>query len=149
MIEIAAAGAGHVSVDGVEDLASLLVGVEALINEVSEETPALRDAESIRAFRCGCRVRIVFAVRHEIANGGQTASDDRRIPGGVNDLVDFSRNESAVEMDRRRISKPPVSSRNRDAWRRRCVPLRQGALHRRGGISGAADRTLNHMSDRM
>src|SRR5436190_20751243 len=97
MIEVAAARAGHVRIDGVEDLAALLVGIESFVYEMPEKTSALRDAEPVGALRRGHSVRIVFAVCDEIANCGKTASDDCRILRGVNQLVDFSGNEAAVE----------------------------------------------------
>src|SRR5207248_704562 len=44
MIERAASGAANLIEDAVEDLASLLIGVEALIQEVAKKSTALRHA---------------------------------------------------------------------------------------------------------
>ena len=49
MVEAAAAGAGDVRDDAVEDLAIALVSVEAVIQVGAEESAALRDAERERA----------------------------------------------------------------------------------------------------
>src|SRR5437870_5190559 len=113
MIEIPAARARDMRVDGVKDLPSLLVGVESLVDEMAQKTSALRNAESVGAFRRRHGFWIVLAVRHEIANGRQTTSDDRWIFRGVDDFVDFSGNESAVEMHLGRTREPPVAARYR------------------------------------
>src|SRR5262249_60683875 len=44
VVEVAAPGAGDIDDERVEDLAAILVGVEALPHEVAEEAPGPRDA---------------------------------------------------------------------------------------------------------
>ena len=44
VVEVAPAGAGDVRDQAVEHRAAVLVGVEALVQEVAQEAPALRDA---------------------------------------------------------------------------------------------------------
>src|SRR5436190_18537598 len=150
MIEAAASCPGDMRVDCVEALTSLLVSVEALIKEVAQKSSGLRDTESVRARRGENRRRIMLAPRDKIAHGGESGADNRRIFRGVNDLIDFSGNEAAIEMDGHGIGEAPLAARNRAAHGGRRIALGQDAravfdVCRR--IAGSANRSLDDVRD--
>ena len=62
MIEAAVASTSDVRVDGVEDLPIFFIGVEALIDEVTQEASRLRDAESQSALDRYNVVALVFEI---------------------------------------------------------------------------------------
>src|SRR5436309_2269044 len=74
----------------VEHAPPLLVLVEALIQEVPEEAPALRDAPADGEPDAARRVRVARVVldeAHEIAGPRQPEADDARVGGAVDDVV--------------------------------------------------------------
>ncbi len=105
VVEVAAAGAGDVGPEAVEDDAAALVGVEAFIEEVAEEAAALADAVADGAMEGGGGIAerggraAVFEEGDEIANGGGAEANDGRVGGGVEDLVDEAGFEAALEGD--------------------------------------------------
>src|SRR5687768_5952607 len=103
MVEGAAAGAADLIEDPVEYLAAAFVFIEAFVDEVAEEAAGLRHApaDGIRdarrriALRCGR----VLEEADDVARAGQANTDDARIAGAINDVVDQSGFETAIGSD--------------------------------------------------
>src|SRR5258706_15494149 len=96
----------------VEDLTSLFIGVEALVDEMPQEAATLRDAETVRHFQRGDGRRIVLAVTDEVADGRQAGANDSGVFCGVDDFVDLAGDEATVEVDGQRIDEAPLLSGN-------------------------------------
>src|SRR5437867_11009537 len=101
MIEAAAAATRYMRHHAVENLASLLVLIEAVVQEGAQEAPALRHAESIGALEVaaliaqhGDVVAAVFQERDHVAHRRGAESDYSRIFGRVHQLVDATRLEA-------------------------------------------------------
>jgi len=75
MIETASACAGNVSDDAVHHLTALLVGVEILIEKMTEKAPALGNADSVDALNGRCGLRIVFQIGKKIADSSEAEAD--------------------------------------------------------------------------
>ena len=87
---------------------SVGIAIQAEIEQVAEEAPALRDPEAMHAL-----VRMLPAAQEQggIAERQQTGADDRRAIGRIDDLIDSSWRESILD--------PEVAS----AWDRALVSL--------------------------
>ena len=120
VVKTAAPGPGRVDDQAVEDLAVLLVGVEALIYEVAQEPPRLGDADADPVLGGEQTGRVVLGVRHHVSDGGETQSDDSWIDRPVDQLVDHAGHEAGVRANRQVLDpelvdvrrEPPVRSRN-------------------------------------
>src|SRR2546428_3401748 len=101
MVEAAAPGAGRVHEEAVEDRASRLVRVEALIDEVPHEPARLRDAEADTPADGEGAGLVVFGVRHHVTHRGETDADDDRVARAVDELIDLARLEASSARDPR------------------------------------------------
>ena len=112
MVERAAPGAAHLIDDAVENDATLLVGVEALIQEMPEEASRLRDAPPDGETHPAERVFLlgggVLEEADEVARAREAAAHDARVLAAVDDVVDESRLEAAVERDRLAVDEAPA-----------------------------------------
>src|SRR5205814_599774 len=125
MVERPASGAADLIEDAVEYFSSLLVLIEALIQEVAEKAAALRHAPGGGGAQARRRVagrRVVFHEAHEIARAGQPETDDARVGAAVDDVVDAAGLEAAVERDRAALDKAPLRARNQLASDGRILP---------------------------
>src|SRR5262245_4383295 len=134
MIEAASARARDVCIDSVEDFAILFVGVESLIEKVSQEPSGLRNAEAIRTPDAQRSVIGVLQIRNCVPHGCQSKANDRRVLGAIDHFIYLARLEAAVEINvsriRNRLSvnhpgKPPLTARDRLARAKHRVPNRQ------------------------
>ena len=142
-VEVDPRGAGDVRHHGIEHLAVALVGIEALIEKIAEESAALRGAERVGVFRRGDRVGRVLEPRRGIPHGDESQTGNRRIRGGVRQLVGAARLEPALERDDVARQLPLVA---RDRGRRALDPVADGQrVPRRRGI---ARRVAAQISDR-
>ncbi len=105
MIEAASARAGDVSDDAVHHLAALLVGVEILVEKMTEKPPALRNTDSVDALYRRRGLRIVFQIGEKIADRSKAEASDDGIFRFVNDLINFAGLKSAIQMNEMRIGR--------------------------------------------
>ena len=132
VVERPAARAADLIEDPVEDASALFVLVEALIQEVTQETAALRHAPAERRRDSGSRIRgrgFVFDEAHEIAGAGESASDNARIGGPIDDVVNAAWFEAAVERDGPCVHETPARSRDRLRGADRIVAHRHHVRH--------------------
>ena len=111
MVERAAAGAADLIEDAVEHAAALLVFVEALIEEMAQETAALRNAPAHRGVRAADRIRarrVVFHEADEISSSREAASKHPRAGRSIHHVVDTSGLEATVERDGSAIDETPA-----------------------------------------
>ena len=99
IIETAAARSGNVRQNAVERNASFFVRIEALIEEVAQEAPILRNAFAIDACRGSDGIGCVLGIGREVAYRGEAAAGHDRIGDHVNIFVDFSGLKAAVQVD--------------------------------------------------
>src|SRR5262245_3071512 len=137
MVEAAAPGAGRVHEEAVEDLPTRLVGVEALIHEMPEEAPGLRNAETEAAMDREGTCRVVLRVRHHVADRGKPETDDDGVARTVHELVDPAGLEAAGLRDARvLIHEAPLRARHDAPWAEPTITFGQyvvrviGADHR-------------------
>ena len=97
MIEAAPTGARGMDEQPVEYLAILLVAIESLEQEVSQETPRLGYAEGDAMADGERRGRIVPGVGHHVADRGQPQAHQRGVAADVDELVDPARLKAAVQ----------------------------------------------------
>ncbi len=95
MVEAAAPGACRVHEEAVEHRPSRLVGVESLVEEVTQEAAGLRDAEAEPPAH-GKRTRlVVLGVRHHVPHRGEADPDHDGVTSAVDQFVDLARLEAA------------------------------------------------------
>src|SRR6516165_2159909 len=100
MVERPSSRAADLIEDAVEHLASLLVLVESLIQEMPQKASALRNAPPDRVAEAGHRILRRCVVLHEadeIARAREADADHSRIRAAVDHVVDAARLESTVE----------------------------------------------------
>src|SRR5438876_12170868 len=90
MVEAPAPGAGRVHEQAVEHLASRLVGVEALIDQLPQEPAGLRHTEGEGPADHKWTGIVVLGVRHHVPHRGETHADDHRLPRTVDVLVELA-----------------------------------------------------------
>src|SRR5204862_342918 len=90
MVEAPAPGAGRVHEQAVEHLASRLVGVEALIDQMPQEPAGLRDTEAEGPADSKRTGLVVLGVRDHVPHRGETHADDHRVARTVDELVDLA-----------------------------------------------------------
>src|SRR3989442_10732318 len=138
MVEAAAPGGGRVHEEAVEDRASRLVRVEALIDEVPQEPARLRDAEADTPADGEGAGRVVFGVRHHVTHRGETDADDDRVARAVDELIDLARLEASTARDPRLpVREAPLITRHDAAGGPAALALPQhlvGGLHLGAGI---------------
>src|SRR2546429_7545970 len=103
MVEAPAPRAGRVNEQPVEHLPAGLVGVETLVQEMTQETPALRDAGAEGRRDRKLRPGVVAGPGDDGAHDGQAHPDDDRIPGAVDELLDLAGPKAAGQVDVRRV----------------------------------------------
>src|SRR5205814_10047793 len=102
MVEAPAPWSGRVNEQPVEHFPAGIVGVETLVQEMTQETPALRDAGADGRRDRKLRPGIVAGPGDDVAHGGQAHPDDDRIPRAVDEIVDLPGQKAAGEKDVRR-----------------------------------------------
>src|SRR4051794_33600387 len=115
MVERPAPGAAHLIEHPVEDAAALFVFVEPFVHKVTQETAALRHAPAKRELHAARGVLIggvVLEEAHEVARAREAEADDFRIGGAIDDVVDASGLEAAVERDGLIVDEAPPRSRD-------------------------------------
>src|SRR5207247_11100004 len=111
MVEAPAPGAGRVHEQAVEHLASRLVGVEALIDQMPQEPAGLRDTEAEGPADPKRTGLVVLGVRHHVPHRGETHADDHRVARTVDELVDLAWLEASGARDPRLVREAPLVSR--------------------------------------
>ena len=97
MVELAADAARDVDVHAIEDAAAAVgVSVQAEVEQVAQETAALRDAVADHALD---RLLPIAQEASGVAEGEQAGADNWRALGAVRHLVDAAGLEAAVEQD--------------------------------------------------
>src|SRR5882724_5313557 len=99
MIETPSPGAGHMRDDAIHHPPPLLVGIEILIQEMPQESPALRNPHRIHTPHRSRGLRVVFKIRKEIADRRQPGAHNRRIFRLIYDLVNLPGLKSTVQMN--------------------------------------------------
>ena len=95
MIEAAAPGAGGVHEHTVEDLAPGFVGVEPLVEEVTQEASALRDTGGDGGGDRKLRAGVVARRGDDVAHRSEADADDDGVARAIDQLVDLAALESA------------------------------------------------------
>ncbi len=90
VIEAAAARAADANDHAVEDRAARFVDVEAFVEQMAQEATRLRGAVGDAALHRKRAVLGVERVGGEVPQGREAESDERRILGDVDELVDRS-----------------------------------------------------------
>src|SRR5207245_5284290 len=91
VIERSATRAADLIEDAVEHAPALLVFVESLVEEMPQKAAALRDAPRDCDMNTGDRIcgrRVVFQEADEVARAGEPASDNARVAGAIDDIID-------------------------------------------------------------
>src|SRR5207249_9871204 len=102
------------------------VRVEALIDEVSQEPPRLRDAEANAPADRKEAGRVVLGVRHHVPHRGQTDADHDRVARAVDELVELTRLEASGARDPRlAVDEPPLISWHDAAGRQASITFGQ------------------------
>src|SRR5439155_690832 len=118
VVEAATPGAGSVHEEAVEYGAARLVGVEALVDEMSQEPARLRDAEANTPANGEGAGRVVFAVRHHVPHRGEAEADDDRVSRAIDQLVDPAGLEApGVSDPRPTVHEAPLIARHDAAGR--------------------------------
>ena len=125
MVEAPAPGAGRVHEQAVEHLASRLVGVEALIDQMPQEPAGLRDTEAEGPADPKRTGLVVLGVRHHVPHRGETHADDHRVARTVDELVDLAWLEASGARDPRLVHEAPLVPRHDAASRQPAVALGQ------------------------
>src|SRR5206468_11629370 len=102
--------------DTTERAPTMHVCVEHMTEKMTDEPPAVRNATAEHHRDPGDRIlrgSVVFDEADQIPRSRQTAADHARIGRAVDDVVDATRLEAAVERDGALIDEPPAGSRNR------------------------------------
>ncbi len=102
VVELAPSSACNVWDQAIIDDPPLFVSVEGKIHEMPEHPSRLRNTVSVYAFEAlpkGIQIRRVPQPNSHFTHCKQTGSHDRCIFGGVNDMVDFSWNESCLQIN--------------------------------------------------
>ena len=109
VIEAAAPAARDVRPDSVKHLLALLAGVESVVEELAQKSPALRGTD-----RNGMLVPfLVLQVRDVVPNARGTQAGQRRVLPGVGHFVDPARLKPALHIDMSAIFfEPPLAARN-------------------------------------
>ncbi len=144
----------------VENLTPFFVGIEVLIQEMTEKSPALRYSERFRAADRHRRLGVVFEIGDEISRRGEAQASDHRGFRGVDQLVD-PRFESGLQMHESQVvdqfpvdlaRKLPLPGRNPPALPARRIPDREGVarMARIGPrVFHAADAADDEVAERM
>ena len=103
MIKAATPGTGHMGNHAIHHLSPLLIAIEVLIQKMAEIASGLRDADRIHPMHRSNRLLVMFQVRKKITHCRQANARYCRIFRGVNDLVNLSGKESAVQVNEVRI----------------------------------------------
>src|SRR5262245_40531236 len=98
VVEETEAPAGDVRNQAVKDLAARLVGIEAQVEKVSQESSALRNTKAVRALDRRLAVcqqgvllaRVVTQERHQVAHGGKAGPLHNRPLGLADQLVNIA-----------------------------------------------------------
>ena len=114
VVEAAPRAAGDVRYRAVENLALRFIRIESVVEEGSNQPPALRGAEYDRPFeRFGAdaelRSAVVLERRDGVADGREPESRDARVFGHVDHLVDPVRVEAAAQVHHAGIGYHAVS----------------------------------------
>jgi hypothetical protein len=129
MVELAAATAGDVREDAVEDERACLVEVATLVKELAQQPPGLRHpvAEG--------RLEITVApeVGDGVAHGEQGRPRHRAIARAVDQRVPVKSLEPAVQRDGLRVAELPAGPLDRDGFGSRGEPFVE---HRFGVVQG-------------
>ena len=115
MIEASAARSGSVCEETIECNASALVGVEALIEEVTDESSRLGHAVADSESDVRHRRRIVLEIGHHVAHSGEPGAHDDRVLGPIHDFVDSARGKSPLHVDPPRIAHDGAAAVAREA----------------------------------
>lgn len=127
-VEEHAADAGNMRMNAVEDLAALLVAVEALGDVVAEIAAGLGEADGKRM--CDrpaghlASLRVVLQPAHEVSGRGEAQSLHLRVGAPVGEFVDVSGLRLAFD----KLDRPGVNRRPRDFLRRICLTPTYGEL---------------------
>ena len=95
--------------DAIERRAILLVGVEAEIDEVTQESAALRSTKSVSVLHLRGRCRIMLQPCHRIANRSVAESGDGRSFREIKHLVGLSGFKTAFEANAAAFEVPELS----------------------------------------
>src|SRR6059036_355583 len=116
MVEASAPGACRVHEQAVEHGSARLVGVESLVEEVTQEAAGLRDAQAkAPAYGEGAGF-VVFGVRHHVPYRREPHPDHDRVTSAVDQLVNLARLEAAVARDARAlVHEAPLLARHHTA----------------------------------
>ena len=119
VIEAAASAARDVSPYSIKHLLPLLAGVESVVEELSQEAPALRGAYRNRVLVPS----FVLQVGDVVANARGTETGQCRVLSGVGYFVDPARLKPALHIDMSTIFfEPPLAARNLAALAVDAVP---------------------------
>ncbi len=99
MVEAAAPRTGGDDHQSIVGRAALLVGVEPLVEELSQEPACLGNARRQPVFGREDAGLVVLRIADHVPNGREAQSDNRRILRAIDEFVDLARLKSAVEYD--------------------------------------------------
>src|SRR5271169_570622 len=94
-VEAAASGSSDVGPNTVEDPAGILIDVETVVDKGAQKTATLRDAEPDGSLDILVEIAeravhaAVLEIGHSVADGSRAETDQHRVLGFVDDLIDF------------------------------------------------------------
>src|SRR5579871_856413 len=83
----------------IESHRAMLIRIEPLVEEITQEAPVLRNPEPVDSLASDGRSRSPFDVRGEVADGGEPEACHDGIGRYVDILVELARLEPGIEVD--------------------------------------------------